>query len=104
MNTDQQNFDIELVPRLCMMMGINKTTWRENEEMVIGHMPVSYYPYELSYSTYDKLCKAHRIWHELVTKVAATPEIVGQTLSKTIVKDEFMKRLYDIYLKTYDQN
>ena len=48
MNPDQQNFELELVPRLCMMMGINKTTWTEKDEMIIGHMPVSYYPYELS--------------------------------------------------------
>ena len=39
--------------------------------MILGHMPVSLYPYELSAKTYYKLIRTHNVWQSLVTKAAS---------------------------------
>lgn len=35
----------EYIPRLAMSLGINKTSYNEKGEMLIGHMPLSLNPY-----------------------------------------------------------
>lgn len=55
--------------------------------MILGHMPVSLHPYELSSETYYKLIRAHGIWQQLITKVASDKDFIENTLKNARVKD-----------------
>jgi len=62
---------------MCIAMGIHKNVY-EGEAKYISHMPISFYPYEVTETTYEKLRKAHLIWVNLLLKVSKDKTFVNK--------------------------
>lgn len=61
---------INLVPGLCMSMGIIKSVNAGNEKNRLIHMPYAFYPYWLLKKTYQKIMKMHELWGKLLAKLS----------------------------------
>lgn len=61
---------INIVPGLCMSMGIVKRIYDAQGSMNLTHMPYALYPYSLKRSTYHKIVKLHSIWQKLLAKIS----------------------------------
>lgn len=102
MNSDLLNEEVAQICNMCMATGVHKNVY-DGETRLLSHMPVSFYPYELSSSTYQKLRAAHLIWVKLLVKVARDKEFVNRVFKETAESDEFVDRYLKIYNKFLEQ-
>lgn len=73
--TQEEEILLKEVGGLSMSLGINKATYNENEP-VLSHIPLAFYPYLVEYHTYTLLKEIHLIWQNLFVKIAADREFV----------------------------
>ena len=63
-------------------------------------MPVSFYPYLISASTYSKLKDMHFLWQKLFVSIAADHQFVTTLSSNFCEGDPYMENILSIYLNT----
>lgn len=95
---------VTIIPELCMSMGVQKSITSEDGKRVISHMPISYFPYQLSQKTFQKICILHEVWQKLIVAVASDHKLMEKIAENMCKNDEFMKRLWDLYTQTKKEN
>jgi len=60
-------------------------------------MPVSLYPYKLSFKAYNRLKALNYIWQKLFVKVAADKGFLEELAKKFCLGDPFTERILEIY-------